>query len=202
MFRLMKSLGFKNKKPMKTFLVSLLLLFMCEMSISDTTLHNWNANSVTGIDSGLDKVVYYSGNTSAYIYSDKDHHSQKYKMWQSIIPCPVQSKIYRISAHLKTANVKRSGMSVTIYGRDGRTIYEDISDETYGTTPWTLFEKIIELPKNCFALNVGFYLIGKGKVWADEFDLVPAKEHEEANAYSSYHEYTERINILSGGFEE
>jgi hypothetical protein len=80
---------------------------------------------------------------------------------------------WRLSAHLRTENVARAQMWMRIDGPDRKVLGFDNMEmrPIVGTTNWTRYEIVLDVPSDSIDIAFGFVLGQAGKVWADGFKL-------------------------------
>jgi hypothetical protein len=79
----------------------------------------------------------------------------------------------RLSAYLRSDDVRRGQMWLRIDGKENKLLGFDNMDARpiTGTTEWKRYEIVLDVPEGAVALAFGFFLAGKGVLWADSFNL-------------------------------
>ena len=168
---------------------------------ADSGLKYWTTSANENYEVKIDTENSYTGSRSALLYSLDVANPGKGYMFQTLRPCPIEDGVITVSVFLKTEDVNRAGLKISVFTSVDYVRYEHEDDETSGSTSWTLVEKNIDIQIDCEAVNVGVYLKGRGKVWVDNFK-VEAVENTESLSKTSYRkEYLDPDKIVSPGFE-
>jgi hypothetical protein len=79
----------------------------------------------------------------------------------------------RLSAYLRSEDVRRGQMWLRIDGKENKVLGFDNMDSRpiTGSTEWKRYEIVLDVPEGAVALAFGFFLAGKGALWADSFNL-------------------------------
>lgn len=80
----------------------------------------------------------------------------------------------RMSGYLETSEVAKAQMWMRVDGPDGKVLSFDNMDSrpVRGTTGWTRYEIVLDVPAESIDIAFGFFLApGGGKVWGDSFRL-------------------------------
>jgi hypothetical protein len=82
-----------------------------------------------------------------------------------------RSKRLRLSAFIKTENVEGAAqLYMEIDGETKMVGFDNMDDRPIkGTTDWKNYEIVLDLPTDTVNVNFGFFLVGKGQAWADDF---------------------------------
>jgi hypothetical protein len=80
---------------------------------------------------------------------------------------------WRLSGYLKTSDATRAQMWMRVDGPDRRVVSFDNMDArpVTGTTGWTRYEIVLDVPADSVNIAFGFLLTQGGKVWGDNFRL-------------------------------
>ena len=79
---------------------------------------------------------------------------------------------WRMSGYLKTSDVAKAQMWMRVDGSNTKILSFDNMDSrpVRGTTPWTRYEIVLDVPADSIYIAFGFFLTqGGGKVWGDNF---------------------------------
>jgi hypothetical protein len=86
---------------------------------------------------------------------------------------------WRLSGYLKTSDATRAQMWMRVDGPEHKVVSFDNMDArpVTGTTPWTRYDIVLDVPPDSMDIAFGFLLTQGGKVWGDNFRLekVPAE---------------------------
>jgi len=80
---------------------------------------------------------------------------------------------WRLSGYLKTSNATRAQMWMRVDGPDRKVVSFDNMDArpVTGTTGWTRYDIVLDVPSDSVDIAFGFLLTQGGKVWGDNFRL-------------------------------
>ena len=141
------------------------------------TLKAWNRKDSQLVTGGLFRVdgdIKYSGQYSLSIERTKDDTAFRFTPINVKIPANFNGSKITASCWLKTRDVTNAAqMWLRIDDANGKLL--DIINypvQLKGTTDWQRYEKTINLPEDAKVIYFGFLLVGKGKVWADDFSLL------------------------------
>jgi hypothetical protein len=147
-------------------------------SISKTpTKNQWFATgNKTDYNSGIALGVGMNNTNAARVKSTGEIKKDDFgAMMQYITADMYDGKRIRMSAYLKTNDVK-DGAGLWLRGDiDSVTyVFDNMEDgkkerKVKGTTDWTRYEIVMDVPANTFALAYGCLLSGKGEIWCDNF---------------------------------
>lgn len=122
-------------------------------------------------------------------------------MMQSVLADPFRGKRLRLRAELKSEDIDGAG---TIWMRidraPGETLRFDNMEQRStngvlkGTADWTSREVVLDAPQEASSIHFGFYLRGRGQVWARRFDL--AEVGEVVAATSTWQTFLDRPTNL------
>jgi hypothetical protein len=94
-------------------------------------------------------------------------------LMQTIAADDYRGSRWRLSAYMRTEGAKRAQMWMRIDGPLHKVMGFDNmgSRPVTGTTGWTRYDIVLDVPAESVAIAFGFFLNGGGKVWADAFKL-------------------------------
>ncbi|MFV0304439.1 MAG: multiprotein-bridging factor 1 family protein [Moheibacter sp.] len=127
---------------------------------------------------GLDKSVYKTGNSSAYIESKDEKIKGFGTLMQSCSAENYLGKRVKMTAYIKSKDIKnRAGMWMRVDSRQPKKTlsFDNMKERPIkGTTNWTKYEIILDVPEESGMLNYGVLINGTGKVWFDNvrFEIV------------------------------
>jgi len=80
---------------------------------------------------------------------------------------------WRLSGYLRTESANRAQMWMRVDGPGGKLLAFDNMDSrpVTGTMGWTQYEIVLDVPSDSVDIAFGFFLLGGGKVWGDDFKL-------------------------------
>jgi len=126
-------------------------------------------------DMGVDSTVRHGGKQSAYVKSKASVDVEGFgTLMQTIKADEYRGKRVRLSGYAKTNNVEGSGqMWIRIDGEEGALLGFDNMDnrKIVGTTDWKKYELVLDVPENSVAIAFGFFVLGKGEMFADDLRL-------------------------------
>ena len=129
---------------------------------------------------GLDTNVRHDGKASASVKATASELHGFGTLMQTAVPGDYRGKRVRFSGYVKSENVK-SGWAGLWFRIDGAKQGEVLGFDNMepraikGTTDWTRYEIVLDVPDAATALAFGVLLTGNGQVWMDDlkFDIVP-----------------------------
>ena len=79
----------------------------------------------------------------------------------------------RLSGYLKTQDARGAQMWMRVDGSDYKLLSFDNMDSrpVTGTTDWTCYDIVLDVPSESMDIAFGFFLTQGGKVWGDNFKL-------------------------------
>jgi len=94
-------------------------------------------------------------------------------LMQTILAEDYRGSRCRLSGYLKSADAKRAQMWMRVDSADGHVLAFDNMDSRpiTGTTGWTRYEIVLDVPPESARIAFGFLLAQAGKVWASDFSL-------------------------------
>lgn len=121
---------------------------------------------------------------------------------QQFTPKDYLGKKVKLTGYLKSANVKAwAGMWMRVDGNDKKVLsFDNMQDRPIrGTTDWTKYEIILNVPKESKLLAYGVLLSGNGSVWLDDFKFEILQSDEEPTGSGVSFKLDKPTNT---GFEE
>lgn len=129
----------------------------------------------------LDNKVVQSGLVSAKLSKPDAGKRESGSIWQALRPCEWQGKRVRFAGYAKTADVENS-FNLYISARAspshpsaarGRVLGSDFMEDRKikGTTDWTRYELVFDVPEGTIWLGYGAVLVGPGTVWVDNLEI-------------------------------
>ena len=122
----------------------------------------------------MDNSQYQNGSSSASLKSKSPKENQFGTLMQTISADNYLEKRLQLSGYVKSENVKGwSGIWMRIDGGKNKQLgFDNMKDRAIkGTTDWTKYEIVLDVPSNSKAISYGVLLGGEGKVWFDNFKL-------------------------------
>ncbi len=121
---------------------------------------------------GRDMSVLRSGHASATIVAKKDDPDGWRSLTQEIRADNYRGKRIRLSGFVKTKDVSgKAGIWLEVFGVDREQMSGYAGDRKIGTTDWTTYSVVVDVPKDAVAISFGSYLMGPGQMWADDSSL-------------------------------
>ena len=121
----------------------------------------------------VDSSTAQSGQSSALIAAKSGVNSTGFGTLMQVIDAEnYRGARWRMSGYLKTSGVARAQMWMRVDGPDKKILSFDNMDSrpARGTTSWTRYEIVLDVPADSVDIAFGFFLIqGSGKVWGDSF---------------------------------
>jgi hypothetical protein len=121
---------------------------------------------------GLDKTIKHSGASSAFIRS-KENPKDFSTLMQVISPGNYAGKRVRFSAFVKSDKVSEwAGLWMRIDGGKETLQFDNMQDRAIkGTTDWTQYEVVLDVPATSTGIFYGILTSGTGTVWIDDAKL-------------------------------
>jgi hypothetical protein len=94
-------------------------------------------------------------------------------LMQQLAPDNYLGKRLRVSASLRTEEAAKAQLWLRIDGPNGQPLgFYNMDDRPVtGTTGWKRYEVVLDVPAQAVGVAFGYFLFGKGEVWADGFKL-------------------------------
>ena len=131
-----------------------------------------------GYELGVDSMVFHSGTMSGRIRSVSQPGAQGFgTLTQGIRSDRFQGVLVRYSGYLKTADVRGwAGLWMRVDSITGESLAFDnmatpVDRSIAGSTGWTQYEIVLEVPPEASEIWFGFLLSGTGTVWGDDLSL-------------------------------
>jgi hypothetical protein len=124
---------------------------------------------------GSDKSVSQDGKNSATIKSVKDTIDGFGTLMQTCMPDKFIGKRVKMTSYIKKENVKGSaGLWLRVDCDTNTVSFDNMHDgktdrSIKGTTKWTRYEIVLNVPANSTLLSYGALLSGTGQIWFDNF---------------------------------
>ena len=135
-------------------------------------------NSPQSYEVGLDKSISQNGNNSSFIESKESKIQGFGTLMQTCSAKEYLGKKVKMSGFIKTEQVSDwVGMWLRIDPNNSPSnkYFNNMSKNPIkGTTNWTKYEIVLDVPSNSNSLNFGVLISGTGKVWFDNlsFEIV------------------------------
>jgi hypothetical protein len=125
---------------------------------------------------GVDHQVLHGGKASGSLsvpFSDEAGGSVSF--YQPVLADEYREKRVRFSAFVKTHETGNAearsgaGLFLSAFGRDRFLAAANMSNRMLkGSTEWTRYEEVLDIPKDTVLLRVGITLRGPGQLWLDD----------------------------------
>lgn len=120
----------------------------------------------------VDYEIFHTGSKSGVLYSVKKVNEQQFAtMMQGFQAKQYCGKRLKLSCFLKTDEAAKAGAWMRIDSPSGDTLaFDNMHNRSIsGTTDWNHYTIVLDVPEEAASIHFGVLLIGKGKVWADNF---------------------------------
>jgi hypothetical protein len=133
----------------------------------------WLTSDVeTGFHVGIDENTARSGNKSAIVRAKKPNPELHNTIFQAIRADGYRGKRIRVSGYLKTESADVGWLWVRVDSADGTLCMDNMQNRpARGTTDWTRYDLIIDIPDDALGFSYGLGLTGNGAAWADDFSV-------------------------------
>jgi C-terminal processing protease CtpA/Prc len=173
---------------MKHFFTFIFIFYLSHLSIGQNTSQNSLFNfDIENIENGkpigwssfgnekylieIDSTIVHGGKNSLSITNTSDLID--YRAWSFSLPNNYYGKKIKLSGYLKTENVS-DGFASLWMRIDPSIAFDNMAERNLkGTNDWQKFEITLNMePDNTEQIVFGGLLIGKGKVWIDDLEIV------------------------------
>lgn len=139
----------------------------------------WNAPGpgagavASAYEVGVDRTVKHGGEASAYIRAVAVPAEGFMALVQGSRGEQYRGKRLRLSGYIRTREVAdRAGLWVQILGGGGSVGFDNMQNRPVkGTSDWTKYEIVLDVPMSTLAITFGFLLRGSGQAWVDDFSF-------------------------------
>jgi predicted ester cyclase len=133
-------------------------------------------------DGGLEKDMSHEGKNSAYLASIGEDIKKFSTILQGCSAAPFKGKKIKMTGFAKSENIEGwAGFWFRIDGEDIKKNlgFDNMQDRPIkGTTDWTKYEIVMEVPNESISLVYGALLSGKGKIWVDNITFEEVTDDE------------------------
>ena len=173
---------------MKHFFTFIFIFYLSHLSFGQNTSQNSLFNfDIENIENGkpigwssfgnekylieIDSTIFHGGKNSLSITNTSDLID--YRAWSFSLPNNYYGKKIKLSGYLKTENVS-DGFASLWLRIDPSIAFDNMAERNLkGTNDWQKFEITLNMePDNTEQIVFGGLLIGKGKVWIDDLEIV------------------------------
>lgn len=161
-----------------------------EMSIKED-VKGWSlsGSNPEAYEMAVDPVIFHTGAKSGVLYSIKKVNDQQFAtMMQGFQAKQYQGKRLKLSCFLKTDDVTKASAWMRIDNSSGDSIaFDNMHNRAItGTSDWNHYTIILDVPEESSSIHFGVLLIGKGKVWADNFQFTVVDEKTPTTNHSDH----------------
>jgi erythromycin esterase len=136
------------------------------------SLEGWTtAHPSTNYDVAADPTVQHAGKPSVLIAARAaQSHGQDFQgTAQFFDATPLVGKRLRFTAYVKTQNAASGGLWMRVDGAGGILGFDNMSDRAIvGTTAWTSYPVVLDIPTGSVRVVYGALLSGAGKLWISD----------------------------------
>jgi hypothetical protein len=122
-----------------------------------------------------DTVQKHSGSASLLLESAGSRKDGSFGCVAYSIPAIYAGNQIELRAFLKLQNVEdgQIGLMLRIDGENGGLEFDNLQqNDIHGTSDWTMYSVVLPLPENATKIYIGALLMGTGKLWADDFQIL------------------------------
>ena len=159
----------------RSLLISICIALLCAGTAWAELPSGWfvAGSAPNDYEFSRDSSTAQSGQSSALIAAKSGVNSTGFGTLMQVIDAEnYRGARWRMSGYLKTSGVARAQMWMRVDGPDKKILSFDNMDSrpARGTTSWTRYEIVLDVPADSVDIAFGFFLIqGSGKVWGDSF---------------------------------
>jgi len=128
---------------------------------------------------GADTTISHDGNASAYLRSNGETPGGFGTLMQMVQAGSLVGTRVRMSGWVKASGVEdEAGLWMRVDGADAGRTQRSLSFDNMqnrpikGTSDWTRYEIVLDVPQNAAAIAFGIRLRGKGQVWLDDVQFM------------------------------
>lgn len=168
-------------KSVKKILTSVLLIAMAAMLFSFDLPTSWfkAGSAPKSYDMGIDKGAGKDGKNAATIKCIDQNTNGFGTLMQNCLPDKYLGKRVRMSGMVKTKEVADwSGLWLRVdqKGNEGSLSFDNMHDgkkdrSIKGTTGWTKYEIVLDVPPKASNIAYGALLVGTGQIWFDNLNF-------------------------------
>jgi hypothetical protein len=138
-----------------------------------TLPEGWGGGGNPGYEVGLDQKISHGGKASGFVKSKMADPQRFAGLVTAIQANKYHGKRLRLSAFIKTDQVKGSAQMWMRIDTEMKTVgFDNMNDRpVQGTSDWKKVEIVLDVPEESLNIHFGFFLIGTGQAWADDFQL-------------------------------
>lgn len=105
---------------------------------------------------------------------------------QDASPAPFLGKRIRFSANLKSEHIEKySGLLLVVVRASGSRMWTMAKKPILGTTNWTHYEYVVDIPEDCMMIMFGTSIQGRGMVFASDFKFETVGKDAAVTKYDS-----------------
>lgn len=155
--------------------LTVLLLLSCGTKAQDKIPDGWikAGSKPKAYEVGIDEEIKHKKEKSAYLSSTNSKGFGT--LMQTIVAREYLGKKVQLSAYIRSEDVKNwAGLWLRVDAKDGEQTlsFDNMQDRPIkGTTDWTRYQIVLEVPTESGWISYGALLDGNGKIWMDEFNL-------------------------------
>lgn len=132
----------------------------------------------------LDTSVRRGGKAGARIESTENAPGDGFgTMMQTFKADKFHGERIRLSAWMKTENASSAQIWLRLDGTNSLLGFDNMDSRAVkGTTDWTRYAIVLDVPETTVNIAFGFFVVSKGKAWADDFNFeIVGKEIQSTN---------------------
>lgn len=162
--------------PVRPIVVTLFVSFVSVTSVLADVPAGWiiAGSAAKDYEFARDGTTAASGKFSASITAKSDASANGFgTLMQMIDADNYRGARWKLSGYLKTSDATRAQMWMRVDGPDRKIVSFDNMDSrpVTGTTGWTRYEIVLDVPSDSVDIAFGFFLAQAGTVWGDNFKL-------------------------------
>jgi len=161
-------------------LFSFFTVFSLSLSLQAAAPRGWflAGSKPASYDSGVDTLASYNSHSSAYLKSKEFRVDGFGTLMQDFRADRYLGKRVRFSAFVKTEDVQGwAGLWMRVDKESKQLAFDNMQNRPIkGTTNWTRFDVVLDVPQDATGIFFGVLLGGSGEVWicSTKFEIVGA----------------------------
>jgi hypothetical protein len=147
-------------------------------------------NNAKGYSTGIDSAVTFAGQPAAYLQSVSAQQASQFgTLMQTFRADLYRGKRVRFSGYVKSNQLDNwAGLWMRIDEGSVTAAFDNMYQRSIqGTTDWTPYSVVLDIPRNSTGINIGILMNGNGEVWLSgiTFEVVDTQTQVTATTSSA-----------------
>lgn len=119
---------------------------------------------------GVDRSVHHGDSPAGYLKASVPSPEGYGVLRQDIVANAFRGKRIRFSAYIKTKDIDEvSGLMIAVIGTNIHEIWSPEKNPVIGTTDWTRYDYVLDVPQEAGSFMFGVSIKGRGTIYATDF---------------------------------